>query len=109
MPKVEIGVEGVIRTIIDAFKGHCPTIRRPRNMMSGRRDLNPRPSRWQRDALPAELLPQCFYYSKGISGKGRSRTAISCFSDTRRDHLGYLAWWAMRVSNPQPFGCNPNP
>ena len=28
--------------------------------MSERRDSNSRPSRWQRDALPAELLSQIF-------------------------------------------------
>lgn len=26
--------------------------------MSGKRDSNPRPSVWETDALPAELLPQ---------------------------------------------------
>ena len=39
----------------DGFANHCLTTwlrRRP----SERRDSNPRPSRWQRDALPAELL-----------------------------------------------------
>lgn len=25
-----------------------------------------------------------------LGAEGRSRTVISCFSDTRRDHLGYL-------------------
>ncbi len=28
--------------------------------MSGRRDSNPRPSPWQGDALPTELLPHIF-------------------------------------------------
>ena len=28
--------------------------------MSGKRDSNPRPSAWEADALPTELLPQIF-------------------------------------------------
>ncbi len=28
--------------------------------MSGKRDSNPRPSAWEADALPTELLPQLF-------------------------------------------------
>ena len=30
------------------------------DMLSGRRDSNPRPSPWQGDALPAELLPHLY-------------------------------------------------
>ena len=29
---------------------------------SGKRDLNPRPSAWEADALPAELFPPYGYY-----------------------------------------------
>ena len=35
---------------------------------SGRRDSNPRPSRWQRGALPAELLPRKGAHERGIRG-----------------------------------------
>ena len=35
------------------------------SVWSGKRDSNPRHSRWQRDALPTELFPHMFtYYSK---------------------------------------------
>ncbi len=30
--------------------------------MSGKRDSNPRPSAWEADALPTELLPHCFRF-----------------------------------------------
>ena len=37
-------------------------------LSSERRDSNPRPSRWQRDALPAELLSlRSYLYKKNIS------------------------------------------
>ena len=32
---------------------------------SGRRDSNPRPSPWQGDALPAELLPHSVLFQTG--------------------------------------------
>lgn len=32
--------------------------RDPPRVMSGKRDSNPRPSAWEADALPTELLPQ---------------------------------------------------
>ena len=35
--------------------------------LSGKRDSNPRPSAWEADALPTELLPQ-------IGGDSRNRT-----------------------------------
>src|SRR3989338_4524072 len=31
--------------------------------LSGKRDSNPRPSRWQRDALPTELFPPIIFIS----------------------------------------------
>ena len=41
------------------------------DLWSGKRDLNPRQSRWQREALPAELFPHKFYFTthKGFVNK----------------------------------------
>ncbi len=54
----ERGWEAGIRTPMPAFKGLCPTVRRPPNFpyvgveMSGRWELNPLSSPWQGDILP---------------------------------------------------------
>jgi hypothetical protein len=37
--------------------------------LSGRRDSNPRPSPWQGDALPAELLPHLFPFGSANIGQ----------------------------------------
>ena len=65
----------------------------------------------------AELHP---HFDFAQCAEGRSRTAISCFSDTRRDHLGYLGLvggegiepptsrlnlWACQDSNLEPLRC----
>ncbi len=51
-----------------------------------------------------------------ICARARSRTEISCFSDTRRDHLGYsgvklfyfiMDWWIRQDLNLWPSGCKP--
>ena len=56
--------------------------------MSERRDSNPRPSPWQGDAPPIELLSQFFFIISGA--EGWTRTNIPGFSDQCRDHLGYF-------------------
>ena len=51
--------------------------------MSGGPDSNWRSSPWQGDILPLN-------YHRLRSAEGQNRTAISCFSDTRRHQVGYL-------------------
>lgn len=52
-------VQGPREPSVDAGAGTSPhTSREGEKCWSGRRDSNPRPSRWQRDALPAALHPQ---------------------------------------------------
>ena len=50
---------------------------------SGKRDSNSRPSRWQRDALPAELFPL-------IGGERQNRTADTWIFSPLLYHLSYL-------------------
>ena len=54
------------------------------NLWSGKRGSNPRPSRWQRDALSTELFPQ-------IGGQRRDRTADTGIFSPLLYQLSYLA------------------
>ncbi len=58
--------------------------------MSEKRDSNPRPSPWQGDVLPTELLSQFVNYIVLAGAEGWTRTNIPGFSDQCRDHLGYF-------------------
>ncbi len=68
------------RTGVQGFADPCLTTRPCRQHLgtgppvgisargqSGRRDSNPRPSPWQGDALPTELLPRCSRVARAVS------------------------------------------
>ena len=53
-----------------------------------------------RTGIAISKLITSFFVNKCKCGKEQSRTAISCFSDTRRDHLGYLAiGWLYQITS----------
>jgi hypothetical protein len=80
-----------IRTWIDRSKVCCPTVRRPgkkSGKMSEGRDLNPRPSRWQRDVLPLNyprdwlLVPREGFEPSRSFGAQDFKSCLSADSNT---------------------------
>ena len=53
-------------------------------MLSGKRDSNPRPSAWEADALPTELLPQPVFIEL-LSSKGKRLPLGVCLVDNSCD------------------------
>ena len=66
-------------------------------MLSGRRDSNPRPSPWQGDALPAELLPHLYKNLKRSAKITNTRylqkifTCISVYTSCFREHPPWVS------------------
>ena len=54
--------------------------------VSGKRDSNPRPSAWEADALPTELLPQFYFLTVEIVG---IEPTTSCMPCKRSSQLSY--------------------
>ncbi len=46
------------------FRESTPKLLTPCLSVSGKWDSNPRPSAWEADALPTELLPQLYWYGE---------------------------------------------
>ena len=68
------------------FSARCKLLENNQlSFLSGRRDSNPRPSAWEANALPTELLPQ-----RGMSFQG-GLIALSAFSATFSDSLRFLS------------------
>ena len=86
---------GPPQTFQAAKQRKSPEIRRFRNFprWQGQKDLNPRHSVLETDALPTELYPYMFFISMLMTG-GMAR-----FSSAQ--------WWTVRDSNPGPTGYEP--
>ena len=74
----------------------CSTPELHRQLKSGRRDSNPRPSAWKANALSTELLPQTFrsfsnkdYHNRNSHVTGQPPNLIT----------SNLFWWAVMDSN----------
>ena len=97
--------------------------------MSERRGSNPRPSRWQRDVLPAELLSQIIMVPRsGIEPPTLSFSEKCSTNELPRHYFveqvvefwlfcenritqallgrNFTTWWTQRDSNPRPSVCH---
>ena len=66
--------------------------------MSGKRGSNPRPSAWEADALPTELLPHTQMIRFSLQG-----AKLAIFSETYKRNAVFLDSLPMCIREHRPF------